>query len=315
MAGFVPYHVNVNDIEGIGFGTFAQVGRVGKSGYVVKVPSNNAYEYFDREKMAYERLGHHPNIVRFFGEACISSGEEVLRGLILEYHQQGTLDKIISTTSTRTLRAEWARQVIEAIRHIHSCSIVHGDFGCHNILVTSDGSLALADFGGSRIDGSECLQFAPAPYAMPGRHQDQSDPTERNDLFALGTVLYEISSGHLLWRDLDDNEVRRRFAKHQYPSLEGVPGPLAYIIMRCWRGQYATIDEVANDLEKSRASPIALFRTRLVGLGLLVSLMAVGVQIRRGGFHRPSGLISTPLLRSKDWLSSLWAFFHGTQRG
>ena len=45
--------------------------------------------------------------------------------------------------------------MIKAIRYIHSKGVVHCDVGIHNFLVQDDGTLALADFGGSRVDGSK----------------------------------------------------------------------------------------------------------------------------------------------------------------
>ena len=89
--------------------------------------------------------------------------------------------------------ASWPSQATEAVRYIHSKGVVHGDLGSHNFLVQSDGTLALADFGGSRIDGSECLEHPPARYTRPVViSQFESQPTEKDDLFALGTVLYKF---------------------------------------------------------------------------------------------------------------------------
>lgn len=106
MDGTIPFDIDIHDIDGIDFGSFAQVGRVKNTKYAVKIPFNNAHEYLDREKFAYERLGYHPNIVQFFGEARISSGEEKLRGLLLEYHKLGTLDRMISTAGLKTSKSK-----------------------------------------------------------------------------------------------------------------------------------------------------------------------------------------------------------------
>lgn len=45
--------------------------------------------------------------------------------------------------------ASWPLQATEAVKYIHSKGVIHGDLGSHNFLVQSDGTLALADFGGS----------------------------------------------------------------------------------------------------------------------------------------------------------------------
>jgi hypothetical protein len=109
-----------------------------------------------------------------------------------------------------------------------------------------------------------------------------TEPTEKDDLFAVGTVLYEISYGQLLWIDLDDREVRRSFTEYQYPDLAGVPASLKPIIPGCWMGRYISADEVAYDVEKAEVFSGVLSRTtRLVILGLFTTFSLV-VAISKG---------------------------------
>lgn len=189
-----------------------------------------------------------------------------------------------SRKSLEQITFRLSQQVVEAVRHLHSHKVIHGDLGCHNILVKSDESLALADFGGSSVNGSECLQFPPAYYARLEMGQYDSELSVRDDIFALGTILYEINSGQLLWRDLDDSEIQSRFVKRQYPEFVGMPIALRSIIIRCWMGRYASVDEVVQDLENSGALLDTSSSRGLVTLGLLVTLTAVMVirTYRRG---------------------------------
>ncbi|KAL2015277.1 hypothetical protein VTK56DRAFT_5918 [Thermocarpiscus australiensis] len=292
----VARDIDIQNIDGIGLGSFAQVGLVKNSKYVVKIASNYAHEHHDRERAVYERLGSHPNILRFYGEVCIRSSERTLRGLLLEYHSAGTLDKVLMSRDFMSSRSGWPKQVVEAIRHVHSRGVVHGDVGCHNILVKSDGTLVLADFGGSRIDGSECLEFPPARYSRPKTAHDRLEPTEKDDIFALGTALYEISTSQLLYQDLDDGHIKARFMEQDYPNIEVVPPALQQIIVRCWSEKYTSADEVARDLEGLEASSSRLpCGISLVALGLfsatLVAILAVNT--RRLGFHKVLRTIDT----------------------
>jgi hypothetical protein len=66
-------------------------------------------------------------------------------------------------------------------------------------------------FGGPSIDGSECLELLPARYSRPKTPRDGPEATEKDGLFALGTVLYEISTSRLLYLDLDDGQIKTRF--------------------------------------------------------------------------------------------------------
>ncbi|RHZ66348.1 uncharacterized protein CDV56_106941 [Aspergillus thermomutatus] len=89
-------------------------------------------------------------------------------------------------------------QAAEALRFIHSRNVIHSDFGSHNFLIQEDGTLALADFGGSRIDNTSAVVSYSTRYARPCSDSDDLDSTEIDDLFALGTIIYEISVGHQL---------------------------------------------------------------------------------------------------------------------
>ncbi|KJZ76384.1 hypothetical protein HIM_04113 [Hirsutella minnesotensis 3608] len=289
MGTSVSHNLDISQIDGIGKGSFAQVGRIKQSEYVIKVASNDAHEHFDREKVVYERLQHHPNILHFHGEVCVTSSERTLRGLLLEYHPLGTLDKFISQSDLNLRRLEWQKQAIEAVRYVHSRGVIHGDLGCHNFLVKSDGQLALADFGGSRIDGLNCLEFSLARYTRPDTDNDGLEPTEKDDIFALGTILYEISTNQLLYQDLDDAQVRTRFLERQHPSFVGVSEALKLVIIRCWMGYYDSVDELVRDLDEFEAPSSCWPSARsLVALGLFSATVATifAISIRRYSLYR-----------------------------
>lgn len=76
-------------LAGVGF--FAHVVKIADSGLVIK-------ETFDRpvvrnlqptEKRIYERLGHHPYILPYYGEYCQGNGFP--NGLMFQYQCAGTL--------------------------------------------------------------------------------------------------------------------------------------------------------------------------------------------------------------------------------
>ncbi|KND93903.1 CBL-interacting serine/threonine-protein kinase 26 [Tolypocladium ophioglossoides CBS 100239] len=272
--------LNFEDVDGIGSGSFSQVARIRDSDRVIKIPSNDAYDHLERERLVYERLKRHPNILRYYGETGITLSGRTKRGLLLHYHEAGTLDKILSAQDSRVSidRDRWLIQTIEAVRYVHSRGVIHGDLGSHNFLIQSDGALALADFGGSSIDGSECLEFPPPRYSRPTtmNSQYQLRPTEKDDLFGLGTLLYEISTGQLLYQELSDVEINNRFAEQIFPSFTGVPEDLQRVIIGCWTERYENADEVARDLEGAVSRLLRRFSlSSLVYFGLFTATLAV----------------------------------------
>lgn len=72
--------------------------------------------------------------------------------------------------------------------------------------------------------------------------------SEKDDIFALGTVLYEMSVGHRLYHEKSDSEVYELLRNHEFPDLSGLAAPLCTVIERCWKDQYNSADKVIYDL-------------------------------------------------------------------
>jgi len=170
------------------------------------------------------------------------------------------------------MSGRWINQVINALRHMHSKSVIHGDLGVQNILVDEDYSLRVADFAGSSIDGSIFLLEPHARYHRPQRdtwrdimeHEDPPSmswtrPTIQSDLCALGMVMYEMHTSVRQYPDANRLEVRELIMGGHYPDLEAIDSPdLRAAIQKCWALEYETVEEVAKDLAstylKSHAS-------------------------------------------------------------
>jgi len=82
-------------VQGLARGGFAQVALIIGAELVVKVASGDAHDHYVREKRVYERLGRHPYILRYHGEAKIVSAERTMVGLLLQYHPAGTLQAML----------------------------------------------------------------------------------------------------------------------------------------------------------------------------------------------------------------------------
>jgi serine/threonine protein kinase len=144
-------------------------------------------------------------------------------------------------------------QLVAAVSHIHALNIIHGDIGTHNILVGTSGTLRLCDFGGSRLDGSKCLAFPSARYrrlAQTIETRGSYDPGPKDDIFALGMVLFEVQAGQNLWQDLSHEEVLERIADKKWPELEpSVQNQgLVEVIRNCWNGIYESAEEITTQL-------------------------------------------------------------------
>lgn len=72
--------------------------------------------------------------------------------------------------------------------------------------------------------------------------------TEKDDIFALGTVLWEISAGTRLYLDKSDREIRELFHKQDFPILEPLAANVRMVIEKCWKDHYSNAEEILLDL-------------------------------------------------------------------
>jgi serine/threonine protein kinase len=148
---------------------------------------------FHREARVAAGLSH-PNLVKVYD----FGGEGERPYLVMEYVERGSLADRISEGSARGLDASrLARELLEALDHIHGAGIVHRDVKPGNVLIAPDGTAKLTDFGIAQPEGatrltSTGLVVGTRSYIAPevGRGEPA---TVRSDLYSCGTVLREAS--------------------------------------------------------------------------------------------------------------------------
>lgn len=228
----------------------------------------------NREKLIYQSLPKDPNILNYL--AITDRGIEfpyLRHGNVREYLQKHNNDL------NGQIRDEWIKNAIEAVATIHTHGVVHSDISPRNFLVADDFSIKLCDFAGSSINGLEPLVEEESPY----RILPWSPRTFQTDLFALGSFIYEVSTGVRPFAEIEDEEIERRYAVQDFPSLDG----LKYheVISRCWKSQYPCTDMLRSDILRctqgsgwNKASPSVAghgIESTLSASSFLVSTLAV----------------------------------------
>jgi serine/threonine protein kinase len=113
------------------------------------------------------------------------------------------------------------------------------------MLLDAKDDLKLADFAGSSIDGSE----ASVNYEVRSRLPGISKPTEKSDIFALGSALFELATGSPPYSGESNKAVQNLYKKLKFADVSMLP-ELGPIIKKCWRQGYGTTVEVVEALDR-----------------------------------------------------------------
>jgi serine/threonine protein kinase/Tol biopolymer transport system component len=163
---------------------------------------------------------------------------------------------------------DYAAQIARGLAAAHEQGIVHRDLKPENIVVTPEGRAIILDFGiakltqGESASGSGELMTIPAEtsaglvlgtagYMSPEQVRGQR-ADHRSDIFALGTILYEMLSGHRAFVGDSSAETLAAIAQHEPPALlvreRQIPPALVRIVNRCLEKSPASRFKSADDL-------------------------------------------------------------------
>jgi len=161
--------------------------------------------------------------------------------------------------------------------------VVHRDVSPHNILISAEGNVKVTDFGVAKAVGqSHSATVAGqikgkvsymAPEQITGGHMDR-----RADLYAMGCLLYEATTGSPPFRGENDPQVMQAVIKGHYvlptKSIQGYPAELEAIIARALA---ARPEARFPDAEKMRMA----LEEWLVRSGPLVTASQVAVVVKQ----------------------------------
>ena len=128
---------------------------------------------------------------------------------------------------SQTEAVELTITLCNALHYAHSKGVIHRDLTPSNILMDSDGTAFVTDFGIAKRDAVDVTQTrdgrivgTPA-YMSPEQARGEKDVDHRSDIYSIGVVLFELLTGELPFRG------NLRMVLHQLLT-EDAPSPRRY---------------------------------------------------------------------------------------
>lgn len=117
--------------------------------------------------------------------------------LILEFCVGGDLRSLLQIDKQlpEATVVKFAKDLASALQYIHSLNIVHCDLTPSNLLLDENGQVKIGGFSKSLRKGEPVKEHPITPYLAPELLQPSSRHTIASDLWSLGCILYECTSG------------------------------------------------------------------------------------------------------------------------
>ncbi|MCS6938063.1 MAG: protein kinase [Roseiflexus sp.] len=229
---------------------------------------------FRQEARAIAAL-QHPNIVEVydFGE------QQGMMYLVMELLSDGSLRGLMQKHAREgkpwplTLAIDLVQQAAEGLAYAHSQGMIHRDIKPDNMLLRAISgapgryALKITDFGLARMaEGSTMTATGTAmgtPAYMSPEQCQGAHVNHRSDIYALGVVLYEVTTGYLPFTaaTLSEAAYKHVFVPPTPPRQvrADLPEPLETIVLRCLakrpEERFASAAEVAASLKALLARP------------------------------------------------------------
>ncbi len=223
---------------------------------------------FRNESKAIALLSH-PNIVKIYDVGFT----EKVQFIVMEYVDGITLTDYIEQQGVLKWRdsIHFTVQILKALQHAHDRGIVHRDVKSQNVMLLSDGTIKVMDFGIARFNRENNKTMSEKTigsvhYISP--EQARGDITdERSDIYSVGVALYEMVTGK---KPFDGDTPVSIALMHMQSTPKKptelnstIPEGLEQIILRAMQKEpnqrYQTAGEMIKDLEDLKKNPALIF--------------------------------------------------------
>ena len=223
---------------------------------------------FRNESKAVAVLSH-PNIVKIYDMGF----SDKLQYIVMEYIDGITLKEYIEEEKVLTWKdtVHFVIQILRALQHAHDKGIVHRDIKPQNIMMFSDGTIKVMDFGiakFAREEGKTATDQAIGSVHYISPEQASGNVTDaKSDIYSVGAMMYEMLSGRKPF-DSDNPVAIAVMHMHDIPERPrainpDIPDGLEEIVLKAMEkapeDRYQTTGDMIADIEKFKADPEMTF--------------------------------------------------------
>jgi hypothetical protein len=178
---------------------------------------------FDRFLQEYEIVAglNHRNIVRIYDLGIADDHAYIA----MEHFPVGDLRQRMKSALAPAVALQFLQQIASALEAIHAVGVLHRDLKPANVMLRSDNSLCLIDFGLAKANALDVeltgnREIFGTPYYMSPEQGHAEEIDERSDLYSLGVMFYEMLTGQKPYTGATAMEV---IYKHKRTELPEIP--------------------------------------------------------------------------------------------
>jgi hypothetical protein len=190
---------------------------------------------FDRFLQEYEIVARlkHRNIVRIYALGVADDHAYIA----MEHFPAGDLRQRMRAPLSGAEALHCLEQMASALAAVHAVGVLHRDLKPANVMLRTDGSLCLIDFGLAKVNEMQLAltgnhEIFGTPYYMSPEQGHAELIDARSDLYSLGVILFEMLTGRKPYTGASAMEVIYKHKRAELPEIGPQFAPYAELLRR-----------------------------------------------------------------------------------